>query len=405
MRRGLAVLGLSAWVAGCSSVASGPGLTGQASSAGAGHARVAFTMRWRESIGGMGFLAGWSESPIVNPGLVRWRMRGNYGYMGNTILWPALMGGSVYVASAKGNLIRIDPATGAQRWIVDTGITITGGVAAADGLIVVGGEKGEVVAYGEDGKLRWKAAATSEVLGPAGIASGIVVVRSDDGSIAGLDAADGKRKWLYEHAMPALVVRSSAGVAIRNGTIYAGFAGGKMAALDLATGNVKWESTLSEPRGTTELERISDITSTPQIDDREVCAVSVQGKAGCFGLADGSLIWSREYSSDKGMALSDKNVYVASVEGEILALDKSNGSSAWKNAQLDKKHTAAPAVVGDYLVVGDKDGVLYAIRRDDGSVVASMKTDGSPILGAPLKVDGGLVVQTYGGGLYSVALQ
>jgi outer membrane protein assembly factor BamB len=398
----LAVLALSAWLAGCSSLASGPDASGPG--AGERSAVASFSVRWRESISGMGFLEGWSTSPLGNPGLVRWRMRGDYSDMGNSVLRPAAMGGSLYVASAKGIIVRVDAATGARQWHVQTGITLTGGVTAEEGLIVVGGEKGDVLAYGEDGKLRWKAVATSEVLGPPEVSGGVVVVRGGDGSIAGLDAADGKRKWLYEHALPALVVRGSAGVAVRQGTLYAGFAGGKLVALDVATGAVKWEATLSEPRGTTELERISDITSTPQVDDHEVCAVSYQGRVGCFNLADGNLVWSREFSGDKGLALSEKNLYVVSMEGEVLALDKSTGSSAWKNSQLDKNHTAAPAVLGAYIVVGDKKGVLYAIRREDGSIAARMTTDGSPILAAPLKVDDGLVVQTYSGGLYSVSL-
>jgi outer membrane protein assembly factor BamB len=237
------------------------------------------------------------------------------------------------------------------------------------------------------------------------VANGTVVVRSEDGNIAGFNEADGKRKWLYEHTLPVLVVRSSAGVVIRDGTIYAGFAGGKLVALDLASGNAKWETTLSEPRGTTELERISDITSPPAVDAQEVCAVSFQGRVGCFGLAQGNMIWSRKFSSDKGLAMGDKDLYVVSVEGDMVALDKSTGSSAWKNTQLANKHTAAPVVMGDYVVAGDKDGMLYAIRREDGSIAARLKTDGSPILMAPVKVDGGVVVQTYNGGLYSVTLK
>ena len=406
MRLRLAVLAGAAWLAGCSALAPAPGAA-SAPAAGVAQPRsVHIATLWRKNIAALGFSAAeWADSPITNPGLVRWRMRGAYGDMGNSILRPAVLGGALYVASANGSLVRVDAATGEQQWRVETGIALTGGVGAGEGLVLVGGEKGQVLAYGEDGTLRWKTEATSEVLGPPAVANGIVVVRSEDGAIAGLDTADGKRKWLYEHAMPVLMVRSSAGVAIRQGTLYAGFAGGKLVALDLATGNVRWESTLSEPRGTTELERISDITAVPQLDENAVCAVSYQGRVGCFGLADGNLLWSREFSSDKGLAVADKDLYVASVEGGISAFDKSNGSSAWKNAQLDKRHTAAPAVVGDYLVAGDKNGTVYAIRRDDGSIAARMNTDGTPILSQPLKVGDGVVVQTYAGGLYSIVLR
>jgi outer membrane protein assembly factor BamB len=269
---------------------------------------------------------------------------------------------------------------------------------------LVGGEKGEVVAYDENGKLRWQGKVSSEVSGTPEVSEGIVVVRSGDGRIAGLNAADGKRLWLYEHITPALAVRSNAGVTIRHGTIFAGFAGGKLVAISLASGNLKWEATLSEPRGNTELERISDITSPPQVDDATVCAVSFQGRIGCFGASQGNLLWSREFSSDKGMEIVGQYIYVTDAQGNMFALDKSSGSSVWKNEQLSAQRTAAPHTVGDYLVAGDHLGKLYAMKREDGNLAARLETDGSAILGPPVEMDGGLLVQTYDGGLYSVVL-
>ncbi len=363
-----------------------------------------FTLRWRRNIGNIGYSSDQSTNPIVHPGQIRWRMKNDYGDMGNSVLQPVVLNGSLYAANAKGKILRLKPDSGEQLWRIDTGITITGGLSAGNGLILAGGEKGDVVAYDEDGKLRWQATVSSEVLGPPQIAGDMVVVRTGDGRIAGLNLADGKRRWLYEHAMPVLVVRNSAGVTILNGTIYAGFPGGKLAAIDLASGNLKWETSLSIPRGNTELERISDITSPPQVDNEVVCAASFQGRIGCFDAAQGNQLWGKDMSSDKGLTLSGKYVYAVNASGEVFAMDKTNGSSAWKNAQLGTHHTAPPLVLGDFLVVGEKDGYLYAIKREDGSIAARIKADGSPIQEAPIELNGGLLVQTRNGGLYSLTL-
>src|SRR3989304_1228204 len=125
-------------------------------------------------------------------------------------------------------------------------------------------------------------------------ADGMVMVRSGDGRIAGLNAADGKRLWLYERSTPALVVRTHAGVAIQRGVAYAGFAAGKLAAISIKDGSVLWETMVSQPRGNTELERISDITSDPVVDDEQVCAISFQGRIACFDAAQGSPLWNRD---------------------------------------------------------------------------------------------------------------
>jgi outer membrane protein assembly factor BamB len=366
---------------------------------------AAFQVRWHRNIGVLGNAVDYSKAPLEDPAAVRWYMTPDYGSMGNSVLQPAVTADAVYVTNVKGTLARLDPHTGKQVWRIACGFPVAGGVGAGAGMVLVGGVKGEVAAFDEAGKLRWQTKVSSEVLSVPQVEDGLVVVRSGDSRITGLSAADGKRQWLYERTAPPLGVRSSAGVTIRNGTIYAGFAGGKLAAVELASGNIKWEATLSEPRGTTELERISDLTSKVWVDDTSACAVSFQGRIGCFDAARGTPLWSREMSSDKGMAPQDNYFYVALTSGEVLSVDRTSGSSQWKNELFASHQAAAPAVLGEYLVLGDRQGRVYALKQKDGSLAARLTTDGSAILAAPVALDGGLLVTTRNGGLYSVELR
>ncbi len=333
---------------------------------------------------------------------VRWHHK--VGGSGNYILPPAVTSDAVYAANAKGELFRLDPATGNEVWRVNSGFNITAGVGTGEGLVLVGGGKGQLAAFAVDGKLRWKTIVSSEVLNIAKIVDGIVVVRTADGRLSGLDVTDGKRLWLYEQSIPPLIVRSHAGVVIERGTVFAGFAAGKLAAISIGSGVVIWETVVSQPRGNTELERISDIISSPVLDDEQVCAVAFQGRVACYGLAQGSLLWSRDLSSDKGMTLFHNFLYITNTSGAVLAMDKSSGSSFWKNEQLSMRQTSAPYAFGNHLMVGDYEGYLHALSREDGSMMARLKTDGSAILTAPIELDGGVLVQTRNGGLYSVTL-
>jgi len=334
---------------------------------------------------------------------IRWHH--DIGDAGSSVLQPAVTRDAVYAASAKGEVFRLERATGKEVWRANSGFTVSGGVGAGGGLVLVGGTKGDLAAFGEDGKLRWKIKMSSEVLSAPQVADGIVVVRTGDGRIAGLSVVDGKRQWLYEQATPALIVRSHTGVTIGRGVVYAGFAGGKLAAIGLANGIVMWGSAVSQPRGNNELERISDITSLPVTDGDQVCAVAFQGHVACFDMAQGNLLWSRDLSSDKGMSMLDKYLYVTDAGGIISSLDKSSGSSLWKNDQLAMRHVSAPYVFGNYVVAGDYEGYLHVLSRNDGSMAARLKTDGGGILTAPVELDGGLLVQTRNGGLYSVAIR
>jgi outer membrane protein assembly factor BamB len=333
---------------------------------------------------------------------VRWHAE--LGDSGANPLQPALATDAVYGVSGKGVLTRLERANGRQVWRIETGIAVSGGVGSGEGLVLVGSEKGDVLAYGEDGKLRWKTKVSSEVLSVPQVAEGVVIVRSGDGRIAGLNAADGKRVWLYERSTPALVVRSHAGVTIQRGLAFAGFAGGKLAVLSIKDGRVLLETTVSQPRGNTELERISDITSNPVVDDEQLCAIAFQGRVACYDTVQGNTLWSREMSSDKGMMLLLKYLYISDVNSSIIALDKTSGSTLWKNEQLFLRNVTKPYALGDFVVAGDYEGYLHGLSREDGRFVARIKLDGSAIQAAPMPMDNGLLVQTRGGGLYSLAI-
>lgn len=334
---------------------------------------------------------------------VRWHA--DLGDNGNSQLQVALTDSAIYGASGKGVLTRLERASGKQVWRIETGINISGGVGAGAGLVIVGGDKGDVLAYDETGKLVWRGKISSEVLSVPQVAEGVVIVRSGDGRITGLNVSDGKHAWMYERSTPALVVRSNAGVALQRGVAYAGFAGGKLAALSVKDGSILWEAAVSQPRGNTELERISDITSNPVVDDEQLCAISYQGRVACFDPAQGSPLWNRDISSDKGMMLLRKYLYLSDATGGVIALDKASGSTIWKNDQLFMRDTSTPYVFGDYVLVGDYQGYLHGLNREDGRFAARIKLDGSPIQAAPLPLDDGLLVQSRGGGVYSLSIK
>lgn len=333
---------------------------------------------------------------------IRWKR--NVGLLGSAGLYPAVTEKAVYVANADGELFSLDVVTGKKNWKIDTGIKIAGAVGAGKDLVIVGGLKGELLAFGEDAEPRWAAKVSSEIISAPQVVDGIVIVRTSDGRIAALSAEDGKRQWLYERSTPSLVVRNHAGVVHLRGVIYAGFAAGKLSAINLNNGSILWESAVSQPRGNTELERISDITSPPAIDNESICAVAFQGRLACFDIRQGGMMWSREVSSDKGLALAQKSLYVSDAEGTVMAMDKSTGSTLWKNDQLFMRQVSAPYVSDKFVLVGDYEGYVHALSREDGSMLARVKTDGSPILFAAMTLGKGLLLQTRDGGVYSIEI-
>lgn len=312
---------------------------------------------------------------------------------------------ALYAAGKGGELSKLNAQHGKLRWRLDTRRTLSAGVGGGEGLILVATYKGEVLAFEPQGRLRWNVFVSSEVLSPPQADAGIVVVRSGDGRIFGLDAETGKQRWIYQRATPALTVRSSAGVTIYRGAVFAGFAGGKLVALNLANGVLGWEGTVAQPKGATELERVADITSTPVVDDRQVCAVAFQGRVACFDPSKGTLLWARDVSSVAGLTMDSRNVYVTSDESVVLAMDKVTGSPVWKQGELHLRRLTAPLPYGPYLVVGDFEGQVHFLNRSDGAFAARIATDGKPIATRPIMLEERVAVQTRGGGVFAIAVQ
>jgi outer membrane protein assembly factor BamB len=318
---------------------------------------------------------------------------------------PALSGDSVYVASRAGNVARLDAKTGQPRWRVSVGKRISGGVGTDGSLAVVATEEGEVFALdAENGAVRWRARVSSEVLAPPKVAEELVLVRSADSRIFAFGAADGKRRWVYQRSAASLIVRSPVGLSVAQGAAYAGFSGGKLAAIALSNGNLRWEATVSLPKGATELERVTDIVGEPAVLGREVCTAAYQGRVGCFDVTNGSQIWSREMSTLTGVSFDARYAFVSDDKGAVHALDRGSGRSIWKQDRLAHRQLSLPLPLGTEVAAGDLQGFVHFMARESGAFLARAATDGSPIRAAPVRLPDGFLVQTQSGGLYALTL-
>ncbi len=328
----------------------------------------------------------------------------NIGSSANYGLTPATARGDVFVASATGNIARINVANGSQVWRINASTSITAGVGT-DGLTVaVGGADGMVLAFGHDGQLLWKAQASSEVLSAPAVGEGVVVVRSLDNRITAYDALTGSQRWTLQRPAPSLSLRAAPGIIIAHSTAFVGMPGGRLLALDLANGAPRWEVSVGDPRGATELERVADVSGFPLLIGSTICATSYQGRVGCVEAASGTGGWSKPLSSAVGVGGDEQLIFTADDHDIVNAFTRDSGVSVWRNDKLKNRGLTAPIVFGQGVAVGDKQGFLHLLSREDGAFVTRAETGKSAILGRPAVVGTTLVVQTQAGAVIALTI-
>jgi outer membrane protein assembly factor BamB len=363
----------------------------------------------------LALLAGCGSTPVRPPAeltefqptaTLKILWQGSVGSAEKSSFFPRVLDNAIYAVGADGSVTAFDKAGGKTMVSFDAGEPISGGVGGGGGLVLLGTPKGRVLAFDREGKPLWQTQLSSEVLAPPEAQEGIVVVRTGDGRIHGLDVATGKGKWIYQRATPALTVRTHAGVVVRQGGVFAGFPGGRLVALALANGNIGWEAVVALPRGTTELERVADVTSLPLIDGQQACAAAFQGRVACFDVFRGTLLWARDLSSVAGIGTDARHLYVTDYRDAVQALDKTSGAGIWRQDKLAGRNVSAPLPLGRHVIVGDLEGYVHLLSREDGSFAARIETDGSAINVPPIALDGtSFLVQTRRGGVYAITVQ
>jgi len=335
-----------------------------------------------------------------------WSHRVGSGFDGQYLkLRPVVVDQRVYAAERKGHVRAFDALDGKSLWETSTEAPLAGGPGVGDGLAVVGSSDGEVIAIeAENGRIRWRVRVSSEVLSQPRITRNIVVVRTVDGKIHGLDAKSGKRVWVYDRTVPLLTLRGTSSPAIAGNTLVAGFDSGRLVALALGNAQVLWEARVSLPKGRSELQRLVDIDADPVIAGDTVYAVTYHGRIAAFDLTSGSVVWRRDMSSNTGLWVDERQVYVTDERSHVWALDRRDSASMWKQSKLEARGVTAPVGFGDYIVVGDAQGYVHWLRREDGQFAARLRVDSSGIIAAPIATDDAVYVYGAGGELAALTV-
>jgi outer membrane protein assembly factor BamB len=184
---------------------------------------------------------------------------------------------------------------------------------------------------------------------------------------------------VYDSNVPVLTLRGTSTPLIYERFAIAGFGNGRVVALDIDNGSVRWEARVAIAQGRSEIDRIVDIDGTMLRIGAVLYAVSYQGRLAAIDIASGRKLRQEEVSSYVGLDQGFGNIYVSEESGTVVAYYRSNSGVRWEQGALTNRQLGSPRVIKGYVAVTDLEGYVHLLSQVDGHFTGRIKVDGDGI--------------------------
>jgi len=319
---------------------------------------------------------------------------------------PTLVDGVLYVASSDGEVAAISAVDGDRLWRVELERPLSGGVGYHDRRLYLGGADGSVLQLSaDDGVVEWEAPVSGEVLAAPAVSDDWIIVQTYDGKLLGFQPGADEPAWTFTSDVPVLKLRGTSTPILVGGNAIAGFGDGKVVAVDVNSGNVSWESRIGVPQGSSEIDRIVDIDGAMTQQGIELFVASYQGRVAALDSRTGRKLWQQNVSSVTGTHVGFGNVYVADVDGTLSAFLRTGQGVRWQNIELGYRQLSRPTPVSSYVATVDFDGYLHLLSQVDGQIVGRTKIGGDAARADMIADSGRLIIFADNGQLLAYELE
>ncbi|KES17798.1 WD40-like repeat protein [Gilliamella apicola SCGC AB-598-I20] len=334
---------------------------------------------------------------------------------GNThiysLLGPVNYDNAIYVASRSGQVKAIDLSNGHTIWDKNLSQStlfssktalFSGGVSADDKYVYIGSERAVVYALDRnDGNVIWEKPVRGEVLARPVSSADKLIIHTANGNLQALNRNTGDDEWDVMLEVPPLSLRGNSTPTIAHGAAIFGDDTGHVNAYYIKNGQLIWQQRISQPSGSTEIAKLNDVDSTPVIEGNLAYAIGYNGNVVALDLSNGQIVWRKEMGSTHSFVVDSQQLFVVDQNDNVRAVSKNGGAILWTQASLLHRQLTDPVIYENYIVVGDFEGYLYWLDKDNGEIVAKTQVSSSGLISKPLVVDNKIVVQAKNGDIYA----
>jgi outer membrane protein assembly factor BamB len=303
---------------------------------------------------------------------------------------PVIDANRVFTVDTEGLVQAFDATSGRPLWQTrvfegrgDTRPAFGGGVSVMDGRVFVTSGLGFVAALSaETGAELWRTPNATPLRGAPTVAQGRVFVTAQDSQLIALNAETGASLWEVNATLEPAALLATGGPAVALETAVAGFPSGELFALRVENGRTVWQDQLARTGRTTALGALSDIAASPVVDRGRVFAIGHGGRMAAIELASGQRIWERGFAGVSTPVVAGDWVFAVTVDGELVALTRADGRVRWvaklprwrnEKRRSGAIHWFGPVLAGDRLILVSSEREMVFVSPQDGSRLGELR--------------------------------
>ncbi len=310
---------------------------------------------------------------------------------------PVVGGGRVFAMDGGVQVSALDAATGSRIWRVDLkpegelGSAFGGGPCLWNNRLYVATGYAQVLALDPgDGKVIWRQNVAAPVHAPPTVADGRVFAVTIDNALQVLSADDGHRLWSHNGIPESAGLLGGASPAVEGEVVIAAYSSGELFALRVENGRAVWSDNLAASRAVNAVAGLADIRGRPVVDRGRVFAISHSGRMAAIDMRTGDRVWEQEIASSHSPWVVGDFVFVLANDNEAVCLTRDEGKVRWaqplrryedEKERSDPIFWAGPVLGGNRLIAVSSTGEAQSLSPLTGQPIGQQRVSAAGFLG------------------------